>query len=112
MCMNSTNMFSTEIVRVRPLNRYGPHEHFTPYKGGIPKFIYHALINKPYTVYKGHKRIIDYVEDSCRTFANIMDNFIPREVYNVGCRVEWEKDINEYLGIVFKVTGREDSLVE
>ena len=28
------------------------------------KFIYHALFNKPYTVFKGHKRIIDYVEDT------------------------------------------------
>ena len=53
---------------------------------------------------KGHKRIIDYVEDSCKTFANIVDNFIPGEVYNVGGRVEWEKDIKEYSDIVLKVT--------
>jgi dTDP-glucose 4,6-dehydratase len=112
MCLNSTAMFGTEIVRVRPLNCYGPHEHFTPYRGFIPKFIYHALNDKPYTVYKGHKRIIDYVEDSCNTFANIVDNFIPGEVYNVGGRVEWEKDIKEYSDIVLKVTGRDDSLVE
>ena len=112
MCLNSTAMFGTDIVRVRPLNCYGPHEHYTPYRGFIPKFIYHALNNKPYTVYKGHKRIIDYVEDSCRTFANIVDNFIPGEVYNVGGLVEWEKDIKEYSDIVLKVTGRDDSLVE
>jgi len=112
MCMNSTTMFETEIVRVRPLNCYGPHEHFTPYRGFIPKFIYHALKNEPYTVYKGHKRIIDYVEDSCRTFANIIDNFIPGEVYNVGGRVEWEKDIKEYSDIVLKVIGRDDSIIE
>ena len=77
MCMNSAKMFGTETVRVRPVNCYGPHEHYTPYRGFIPKFIYHALFNKPYTVFKGHKRIIDYVEDSCRTWANIVDNFIP-----------------------------------
>ena len=112
MCLNSTAMFGTEIVRTRPLNCYGPHEHFTPYRGFIPKFIYHALNDKCYTVYKGHKRIIDYVEDSCRTFANIVDNFIPGEVYNVGGRVEWEKDIKEYSDIVLKVTGKDDSLVE
>lgn len=112
MCLNSTQMFSTEIVRVRPLNCYGPHEHFTPYRGFIPKFIYHALNNKPFTVYKGHKRIIDYVEDSCNTFANIVDNFIPGEVYNVGGRVEWEKDIKEYSDIVLNATGKDDSLVE
>jgi len=112
MCLNSTAMFGTEIVRVRPLNCYGPHEHYTPYRGFIPKFIYHALKDIPYTVYKGHKRIIDYVEDSCITFANIVDNFIPGEVYNVGGRVEWEKDIKEYSDIVLKVTGKNDSLVE
>ncbi|MBT9141378.1 MAG: hypothetical protein DDT30_01970 [Dehalococcoidia bacterium] len=28
----------------------------------------------------------DKVEDSCRTWANIVDNFIPGEVYNVGSR--------------------------
>jgi len=111
MCLNSAKMFGSEIVRVRPLNCYGPHEHFTPYRGFIPKFIFHALQNKPYSVYKGHKRIIDYVEDSCHTFANIVDNFIPGEAYNVGGRVEWEKDIKEYSDIVLKVTGRDDSLV-
>ena len=108
MCLNSTTMFGTKTVRVRPLNCYGPYEHYTPYRGFIPKFIYHALNNKPYVVYKGHKRIIDYVEDSCRTFANIVENFIPGEVYNVGGRVEWEKDIKEYSDIVLK----DESLVE
>ena len=112
MCLNSTSMFGTEIVRVRPLNCYGPHEHFTPYRGFIPKFIYHALNDKNYIVYKGHKRIIDYVEDSCRTFANIVDNFVPGEVYNVGGKVEWEKDIKEYSDIVLKVTGKNESLVQ
>ncbi len=112
MCLNSSSMFGTEIVRVRPLNCYGPHEHFTPYRGFIPKFIFHALKGKPYTVYKGHKRIIDYVEDSCYTFANIIDNFIPGSVYNVGGRVEWEKDIKEYSDIILRVTGQNESIVE
>jgi len=66
MCMNSSKMFETEIVRTRPVNCYGPHEHYTPYRGFIPKFIYHALFDRPYTVYMGHKRIIDYVERGYR----------------------------------------------
>jgi len=111
MCLNSTAMFGSEIVRVRPLNCYGPHEEYTPYRGFIPKFIYHALNGLPYTVYKGHKRIIDYVEDSCKTFANIIDNFIPGEVYNVGGKVEWEMDIKDYSDIVLKTTGADESLV-
>jgi dTDP-glucose 4,6-dehydratase len=86
MCLNSAKMFDTETVRVRPVNCYGPGEHYTPYRGFIPKFIYSALHGLPYTVYRGHKRIIDFVEDSCRTWANIVDKFIPGEVYNVAGR--------------------------
>ena len=111
MCMNSATMFGTETVRVRPVNCYGPHEHYHPYKGFIPLFIYHALYNKPYTVYKGHKRIIDYVGDTACTFANIVDNFIPGEVYNVGSKQEWEHDIKEYSDMVLDAVGIDDSLV-
>ena len=111
MCMNSAKMFGTETVRVRPVNCYGPGEHYTPYRGFIPKFIYHALFNKPYVVYRGHKRIIDYVEDSCRTFANIVDNFIPGKVYNVAGKPEWEKSIEEYSDMILKAVGRDDSIV-
>ena len=111
MCLNSAKMFGTQTVRVRPVNCYGPHEIYNPYRGFIPKFIYHALFNKPYVVYKGHKRIIDYVEDSCRTFANIIDNFIPGEVYNVGGKTEWERDIKKYSDIVLDACCRNDSLV-
>lgn len=111
MCINSAKMFGTETVRVRPVNCYGPHESYNPYRGFIPKFIYHALYNKPYIVYKGHKRIIDYVEDTCRTFANIVDNFIPGEVYNIGGRTEWEREIKEYSDIVLDACGKDDSLV-
>jgi dTDP-glucose 4,6-dehydratase len=111
MCMNSATMFGTETVRVRPVNCYGPHEHYHPYKGFIPLFIFHALYNKPYTVYKGHKRIIDYVGDTARTFANIVDNFIPGEVYNVGSKQEWEHDIKEYSDMVLDAVGIDDSLV-
>jgi len=111
MCMNSAKMFGTETVRVRPVNCYGPHEHYTPYRGFIPKFIYLALHNKPYTLFMGHKRIIDYVEDSCRTWATIVDNFIPGEVYNVGGRPEWEMEIKEYSDLILKAVGRDDALV-
>jgi len=111
MCLNSANMFKTETVRVRPVNCYGPHEEYTPYRGFIPKFIFHALHDKPYTVFKGHKRIIDYVEDSCRTWANIVDNFKPGEEYNVGGRPEWEMDIKQYSDLVLEAVGKDDSIV-
>jgi dTDP-glucose 4,6-dehydratase len=111
MVKNSATMFGTETVIVRPVNCYGPHEHYTPYRGFIPKFIYHALFNKPYVVYRGHKRIIDFVEDTCSTFANILDNFIPGEAYNVGGKAEWEMSIEEYSELILKAVGRDSSLV-
>lgn len=111
MCLNSATMFGTETVRTRPVNCYGPLEEYTPYRGFIPKFIYLALHNKPYTVFKGHRRIIDFVQDSTRTWANIVDNFIPGEVYNVGSRTEWEMDIKEVSDMILKATGGSEKLV-
>jgi len=111
MCMNSAKMFGTETVRVRPVNCYGPGEHYTPYRGFIPKFIYHSIYGKPFTVYQGHKRIIDFVEDTVRTVANITDNFIPGEVYNLGGRPEWEMDIAEYARIVKRCVGKTRSIM-
>lgn len=111
MCMNSATMFNTETVRVRPVNCYGPKEHYTPYRGFIPKFIYSALFNKPYSVYKGHKRIIDYVGDTVKTFANIIDNFKPGEAYNVGGKQEWEREIKDYSDLILDAIGVDDSMV-
>ena len=49
--------------------------------------------------------------DTARTFANIVDNFIPGEVYNVGSKQEWEHDIKEYSDMVLDAVGIDDSLV-
>ncbi|NQT72520.1 MAG: NAD(P)-dependent oxidoreductase [Chloroflexi bacterium] len=109
--LNSAEMFGTETVRVRPVNAYGPNEHSSPYRGVVPMFIYRALHALPYTVYMGHKRIFDYVEDTCRTFANIVDNFIPGEVYNVGGKSEWETDIKQVSDIILNYLKKDDSNV-
>jgi len=110
--LNSSAMFGTETVRVRLVNAYGPHEHYTPYRGVVPKFIYHALNDLPYTVYLGHKRIFDYVEDTCRTLANIVDNFKPGEVYNIAGKPEWECDIKHLSDIILNHLGKDNSKVE
>ena len=109
--LNSATMFGTETVRVRPVNAYGPHEYYSPYRGVIPAFIYKALNNEPYIVYLGHKRIFDYVEDTCRTFANIIDNFKPGEVYNIGGKEEWEHEIKYLSDLILKCLGKDDSKV-
>ncbi|MFC1984480.1 NAD-dependent epimerase/dehydratase family protein [Chloroflexota bacterium] len=109
--LNSQAMFGTETVRVRPVNAYGPHEYYGSYRGVIPAFIYKALHDEPYTVYLGHKRIFDYVEDTCRTFANIIDNFKPGEVYNIGGKEEWEHEIKYVSDLILKCLGKDDSKV-
>jgi len=109
--LNSASMFGTETVRVRPVNAYGPYEYYSPYRGVIPMFIYRALHDEPYTVYMGHRRIFDYIEDTCRTFANIVDNFKQGEVYNVGAKEEWEHDIKYISDLILKNLGKNDSKV-
>jgi dTDP-glucose 4,6-dehydratase len=107
--MNSAKMFGTETVRVRLFNVYGPGEHYTPYRGWIPKFIYKALRDEPYIVYLGHKRTLEYVEDVCRALANIMDNFKPGEVYNLGGDQQYE--IKYISDLILKTLGKDDSRV-
>lgn len=109
--LNSAEMFGTETVRVRPLNCYGPHEYYSRYRGVIPIFVYRALMDMPYTVYMGHERIFDYVDDTCNTFANIVDNFIPGKVYNVGGREEWKTDIKHISDLVLKHLEKSDAKV-
>ena len=88
--LNSATMFGTESVRVRLFNVYGIGEKYTPYRGWISKFIYKALKDEPYTVFLGHKRTLEYVTDICRTLANVLTNFKPGEVYNLGGAIQYD----------------------
>ena len=56
MCMNSAGMFGTETVRVRPVNCYGPGEHYTPYRGFIPKRILKNSLSLKKTVKKSYNQ--------------------------------------------------------
>jgi len=107
--VNSATMFKTETVRVRLFNVYGVGEHYTPYRGWIPKFIFKALHDEPYIVYLGHKRTLEYVEDICRTLANIISNFRPGEVYNLGGDKQYE--IKYVSDLILKDLGKNDSKV-
>lgn len=81
---NSAIMHKTETVIVRLFNTYGPGEWYHPYRSVNCKFCYHALHGLPVTVYRGHFRTSTYLEDTCRTLCNIVNNFKPGEVYNIG----------------------------
>ncbi|MEI7575670.1 MAG: NAD(P)-dependent oxidoreductase [Armatimonadota bacterium] len=111
-CLNAAEMWGAEVVRTRPVMCYGEHEPYNPYRGVMPIFIYSALTGKPFKCHRGHKRIFDYVTDSCRTWANIVDNFKPGEVYNVGGREEWVVTIEELAQIIIEVTGCDPNLCE
>ena len=107
--INSMQMYGTETVRIRLFNVYGPGEHYHPYRGFIPKFIYKALHNEPYTVYLGHKRTLEYIDDICNALANIIDNFKPGEVYNLGGDKQYE--IKYISDLILNYLGKDDSLV-
>jgi len=107
--LNSALMFGTESVRVRLFNVYGPGEHYTPYRGFVPKFIYKAMRNEPYTVYLGHRRTLEYVGDICRTLASVIDHFKPGEVYNLGGETQFE--VKYVSDLILRAFGRDDSKV-
>jgi len=109
MIKNSAMQFGTETVIVRPFNVYGPGEHYHPFRGFIPKFIYKALHDEPYTVYLGHKRTLEYIDDVCNALANIVDNFKASEIYNLGGDEQY--DIKYISDLILKTLGKDDSLV-
>ncbi|MEM4169417.1 MAG: NAD(P)-dependent oxidoreductase, partial [Thermoproteota archaeon] len=71
--------------------------------------IYKALHDEPYTVYLGHKRTLEYVDDICRTLVNVVDNFKPGEVYNLGGDLQYE--IKYVSDLILKCLDKDDSKV-
>lgn len=107
---NSREMFGTESVVVRLFNTYGPGEWYHPYRSVNCKFTHHALKGIPVTVYRGHLRTSTYLEDTCITIANIIDNFIPGRVYNIGGHEL--HDIETLVELIWKHTGADMSLIQ
>ncbi len=106
---NSIIQHGTETVVVRLFNTYGPGEWYHPYRSVNCKFCYHALHGMPVTVYRGHTRTSTYLEDTCNTLSNIVDNFKPGEVYNIGGREH--HDIETLVELVWKYAGADPALI-
>lgn len=104
--LNSASMFGTETVRVRLFNTYGPGEYYSNYRSVICLFIYRALMNLPYTVFLNHHRTSSYVTDTANTLSNIIDNFKPGEVYNIG-GTEYH-DIKYVSDLILNYLGQSD----
>jgi dTDP-glucose 4,6-dehydratase len=107
---NSSLQHGTESVVVRLFNTYGPGEYYSPYRSVNCRFLYCALHNLPWVVYRGHYRTSTYLADTVHTLANISDNFKPGEVYNIGG--EKYHSIEELSDVVLEVTGVDSNLVE
>lgn len=107
---NSALLHNTETVIVRLFNTYGPGEWYHPYRSVNCKFTHHALNGLPVIVYKGHLRTSTYLEDTCTTIANIVDNFIPGRAYNIGGHEL--HDIESLVELIWKYTGADKSLIE
>lgn len=107
---NSAALCGTESVIVRLFNTYGPGEYYSPYRSVNCRFCYSAIHNLPIKVFKGHTRTSTYLADCTRALANIVDNFIPGRVYNIGGLRH--HSIEELADIIWAETGADRKLIE
>ena len=107
---NSREQYGTETVMVRFFNTYGPGEWYHPFRSVNCLFTYNLLHGKPITVFKGHSRTSTYIYDSVRTLANIADNFIDGEVYNIAS--DQEHSIESLSELLVKYTKADPALVD
>lgn len=106
---NSQLMHNTQTVVVRLFNTYGPGEWYHPYRSVNSKFCYHAIHGLPVVVHRGHFRYSTYLDDCCRTLANVCDKFKAGEVYNIG-GLEYH-DIETLVDHVWNFSGADRSLI-
>jgi dTDP-glucose 4,6-dehydratase len=106
---NSREQYETQTVVVRFFNTYGPGEWYHPFRSVNCLFTYNLLHGLPITVYKGHSRTSTYIYDSVRTLANIADNFIDGQVYNIAS--DQEHTIEHLAELLVKYTKADSNLV-
>jgi len=106
---NSAQQYGTETVVVRLFNTYWPGEYYSPYRSVNCRFLYCALTNTPWTVFRGHSRTSTYLADTVRTLGNIVENFKAGETYNIGGNDL--HTIEELSDIILRVTGASAKLV-
>ena len=107
--MNFEKRFGSPVVRLRFFNAYGPGEYYHNYRSVVCLFAYHALHRLPYDVYLGYHRVFMYIDDFIPTLSNVVDNFIPGEVYNIGG--DEFRSVKEMSGLILNYLGKDDSLV-
>lgn len=106
---NSQIQFDTQSVVVRIFNTYGDGEWYHPFRSVNCTFTYKLLHGLPIVVYRGHTRTSTYVYDCVNTLANISDNFINGEVYNIASNTL--HTIEDLAELILKYTGADKDLV-
>jgi len=107
---NSGILYNTETVIVRLFNTYGPGEFYHPYRSVNCKFCYHSLMKLPIIVFRGHYRSSTYVDDCVNTLANIIDNFIPGRIYNIGS--DQYHSIETLADLIWSYTGAPKDIIQ
>jgi dTDP-glucose 4,6-dehydratase len=107
--MNFEKRFGNPVVRLRFFNAYGPGEYYHNYRSVVCLFAYRALHRIPYDVYLGYHRVFMYIDDFIPTLANVVDNFVAGEVYNIGGN-EF-RSVKEMSDLILSYLGLDDSLV-
>ncbi len=107
--MNFEKRFNIEAVRCRFFNAYGPGEYYHHYRSVVCLFCYRALFSIPWEVYEGYHRVFMYIDDFIPTLANVCENFVPGEVYNIGGQ-EF-RSVKELSDLILDHTGADSSLV-
>lgn len=108
--MNFEKRFGNECVRLRFFNAYGPGEYYHHYRSVVCLFCYRALFGIPYQVYEGYHRVFMYIDDFTPSLANVCENFVLGEVYNIGG--EEFRSVKELSDLIMNYLGSDDSLVE
>jgi dTDP-glucose 4,6-dehydratase len=107
--MNFEKRFGNPVVRLRFFNAYGPGEYYHNYRSVVCLFGYRALHRLPYDVYLGYHRVFMYIDDFIPTLANVADNFVPGEVYNIGG--EEFRSVKELSDFILTLLHMDDSFV-
>jgi dTDP-glucose 4,6-dehydratase len=107
--MNFEKRYNTPIVRLRFFNAYGPGEYYHNYRSVVCLFTYRALHGLPYDVYLGYHRVFMYIDDFIPTLANVVNNFVPGEVYNIGGH-EF-RSVKDMSDLILNHLGLDDSRV-
>jgi dTDP-glucose 4,6-dehydratase len=107
---NSMTMYDTQTVMVRLFNTYGPGEWFHPFRSVNCLFTYNLLHGLPITLYRGHTRTSTYIYDCVNTLANISDNFLSGETYNIAS--QQHHSIEDLVELILDKTGADRSLVD